>query len=104
MRSSPSRGEPRPSRLDVVTHSVPSGAAATVRMRPSPVSIRAGLPTEAPCSGIFHTHWPCSAPTYNVVPMIAAPDGEASDVAHVTFGLVNLPPCVEPTPSTIGHP
>ena len=34
MRSSPSRGEPRPSRLDVVTHSVPSGAAATVRIRP----------------------------------------------------------------------
>ena len=34
IRSSPSRGEPRPSRLDVATHSVPSGAATTVRMRP----------------------------------------------------------------------
>ena len=34
IRSSPDRGEPRPSRLDVATHSVPSGAATTVRMRP----------------------------------------------------------------------
>ena len=34
MRSSPDRGEPRPSRLEVATHSVPSGAAATVRIRP----------------------------------------------------------------------
>ena len=34
MRSSPERGAPRPSRLEVATHSVPSGAAATVRMRP----------------------------------------------------------------------
>jgi len=34
IRSSPSRGDPRPSRLDVATHSVPSGAATTVRMRP----------------------------------------------------------------------
>ena len=34
MRSSPERGEPRPSRLDVVTHSEPSGARATERSRP----------------------------------------------------------------------
>ena len=34
IRSSPERGEPRPSRLDVATQSVPSGAAATVRIRP----------------------------------------------------------------------
>jgi len=34
MRSSPSRGAPRPSRLEVATHKLPSGAAATVRMRP----------------------------------------------------------------------
>ena len=34
MRSSPDRGEPRPSRLEVATHSVPSGAAATVLIRP----------------------------------------------------------------------
>ena len=34
MRSSPARGAPRPSRLEVATHSVPSGAATTVLMRP----------------------------------------------------------------------
>ena len=36
--------------------------------------------------------------------MIASPLGEASDVGQVTFGLTNFPPCVEPWPSTIGHP
>src|SRR3954471_16062005 len=100
MRSSPLRGEPRPSRLDVVTHSVPSGAAATGLIRPSsPASSRVGVPTDAPWSGTFHTHSPCSAPAYRLRPMIAAPDGEACDVLHVTFGLVNRPPAVEPTPS-----
>ena len=34
MRSSPGSGLPRPSRFEVVTHSEPSGARATVRMRP----------------------------------------------------------------------
>jgi hypothetical protein len=34
MRSSPSRGSPRPSRFDVVTHRAPPGARSTVRMRP----------------------------------------------------------------------
>ena len=34
IRSSPDRGDPRPSRFEVATHSVPSGAATTVRMRP----------------------------------------------------------------------
>ena len=64
MRSSPLRGDPRPSRLDVVTHRVPSGAAATVRMRPSsPASNRVGLPADAPSSGTFHTQSPRSAPT-----------------------------------------
>ena len=36
--------------------------------------------------------------------MIAAPLGEAADVAHVTFGFVNRPPAVDPTPSTSGQP
>ena len=39
-------------------------------------------------SGIRHTHSPCSAATYRFEPMIAAPLGDASDVAHVTFGFV----------------
>ena len=34
MRSSPARGEPRPSLLEVVIHSAPSGALATVLIRP----------------------------------------------------------------------
>ena len=34
MRSSAAAGSPRPSRLDVVTHSMPSGATTTVRIRP----------------------------------------------------------------------
>ena len=34
MRSSEAVGEPRPSRLDVVTQSAPSGAAAGLRSRP----------------------------------------------------------------------
>src|SRR5690349_772463 len=38
-RSSPPRGEPRPSRFDVDTHSDPSGARTTVRIRPRPVRI-----------------------------------------------------------------
>ena len=36
--------------------------------------------------------------------MIAAPDGDAADVAHVTLGFVKRPPSVEPTPSRSGHP
>src|SRR4051794_26372292 len=97
MRSSPARGEPRPSRFEVVTHSVPAGAAATGRMRPGrPGGSRTGSPAEPPRSGIFHTHWPWSAPTYRLEPMIAAPLGEASEVAQVTSGLVNLPRAVDP--------
>ncbi len=36
--------------------------------------------------------------------MIAAPLGEASDVAQVTRGFVKRPPCVDPVPSTSGQP
>ena len=47
IRSSPSRGLPRPSRLLVVNHSVPSGAAITVRRRPyCPTNSGAGPPSE----------------------------------------------------------
>ena len=37
-------------------------------------------------------------------PTIASPLGEASEVGHVTSGLTNRPPWVEPTPSTVGQP
>jgi hypothetical protein len=47
IRSSPSRGRPRPSRLLVVNQSVPSGAATTVRKRPyCPTNSGAGVPSE----------------------------------------------------------
>ena len=46
-RSSPSRGLPRPSRLLVVNHSAPSGAATTVRSRPyCPTNSGTGSATE----------------------------------------------------------
>ena len=45
IRSSPARGSVRPSRLEVVTHSDPSGARATERIRPySPAKCCCGLP------------------------------------------------------------
>ncbi len=48
-RSSAATGSPRPSRLDVVTQSAPSGARATVRRRPnSRVSTEVGEPNRPP--------------------------------------------------------
>jgi inner membrane transporter RhtA len=52
-RSSSSDGEPRPSRLLVVSQSAPSGPSATVRMRPnSPSSSASGSPSRFPSTGM----------------------------------------------------
>jgi inner membrane transporter RhtA len=63
-RSSSSEGSPRPSRLDVVSQSAPSGPTATVRMRPnSPSKSSSGSPSRSPATGIRQSRVPRSAPT-----------------------------------------
>ena len=64
IRSSPGRGSPRPSRLLVLTHSRPSGAAATVRIRPYlPTRGRPGCTARSPSTSTRHSRSPAAPPS-----------------------------------------
>ena len=96
-------GSPRPSRLEVVTHRLPSGAATTVRIRPY-------VPTKKPFSALAFVPFtstrqsrsPFRAPSHSRPSRKASPEGEASSVDHVTCGFVQ--PGSSPLPSTSGQP
>src|SRR5699024_6829032 len=104
IRSSSDLGSARPSVLLVVTHSTPSGAAATARIRPYfSAKYDFGLPAFSPSSGTPKRHCPRKAPTNAVERTIARPAGDDVLVgSHTAFGSVySLPP---PLPSTCGQP
>ncbi len=83
-------GSVRPSVLLVVIHSEPSGATATLRIRPwSSAKCLVGLPASVPSSGTENRHFPCSAPMKAVERVIAIPAGEQVLVGdQVAFGSV----------------
>ena len=103
IRSSPGLGSVRPSRLEVVTHSDPSGARATERIRPySPAKCCAVFPASAPSSTTDHTHSPCSAPSQARPAAIAMPLGEHWSTGHSASGSAYPP--LPSEPSTSGQP
>ena len=104
MRSSSAVGVPRPSRLLVVTHRVPSGAVTAVRSRPNwLVRWATGVPTPpVAVRGTCHSRRPRSPAAHSEPSSKASPLGDASAVVQVSSGLVKAG--LVPVPSTVGHP
>src|SRR5262245_20062650 len=78
--SSPSWTVPRPSRLDVVTQSDPSGAMTAARSRPyRPTRAAVGAPSTlpVPVSRTIQSRVPRRQAAPNTLPAIAAPEQDA---------------------------